>query len=169
MVLEQKSEFEMKMIQVVEPKIHEVGLKLYDLTWNSRSATMVIYIFDEKTDTANLDDCIKVDRALSQTFEESDFIPENVTLEVSSPGIYRHLSTIEHFQKAIGQTVLFQLNKKIDEVLYPDFPKALRNNLKIKAKLCDATDTGVAIDLKELKIDIPYNQIKKANIDQESN
>ena len=59
--------------------------------------------------------------------------------------------------------------KKIDEEKYPDFPKVLRNNLKLKVLLEKATDTKLLVDVKGVKIEIPYEQIKKANLETDIN
>ena len=97
--------------------------------------------------------------------ETEAWIPENFTLEVSSPGLYRVLTTVKHFQDVVGQEVLLHLLAKIDEVKYPEFPKALRNNLKLKAKLISVTSEGVVVDAKGAIVEILYEQIKKANLE----
>jgi ribosome maturation factor RimP len=101
--------------------------------------------------------------------ESESWIPENFTLEVSSPGLFRNLSTLEHFKGVVGQDVTLGLAKKIDETVYPEFPKVLRNNLKIKVKLLDVNDEGVVVDARGVKIDVPFTQIKKANLETDFN
>ena len=124
---------------------------------------------DPKTKTALIEDCIKVDRAFSPFIESETWMPENLTLEVSSPGLFRYLTTIEHFKGVIDQDVTLALTKKIDEVVYPDFPKVLRNNLKIKVKLIDVKEETILFDAKGVRVEIPYSQIKKANLETDFN
>jgi ribosome maturation factor RimP len=102
--------------------------------------------------------------------ETENWIPENFTLEVSSPGLYRGLSTLAHFKSVVGEEIMLHLVKKIDEEKYPDFPKALRNNLKIKVKLESVGEaTSIVVDAKGVKVEVPFEQIKKANLETDIN
>lgn len=142
---------------------------MYDLEWHAPSGELRLFIMDPKTKTAVLDDCVRVDRAFNPYMETETWIPDNFTLEVSSPGLFRGLTTVEHFKGVVGQDITLGLTKKIDETVYPDFPKALRNNLKIKVKLVEANDEGLVIDAKGVQVNVPYTQIKKANLETDFN
>ena len=80
--------------------IEECGLELYDLEFAAGSSTLRVFIRDPQTNSAEIDDCVKVDRAFSPYCEELEWIPDNFVLEVSSPGIYRGLKKLEHFEVA---------------------------------------------------------------------
>jgi ribosome maturation factor RimP len=71
---------------------------------------------------------------------------------------------------SVGQDVMLTLVKKIDEVQAPDFPKALRNNLKIKVKLLNVVDDqSINIEAKGSVVSIPFTQIKRANLETDIN
>jgi ribosome maturation factor RimP len=156
---------ELKFFDLTSKILSENNLELYEMEWNASSGNLVVYVVNPETKTAVLEDCVKVDRGFTPYMETETWIPDNFTLEVSSPGLYRILTTVKHFQDVVGQEILLHLVSKIDEVKYPDFPKALRNNLKLKAKLVSATDTEVVVDAKGAIVEIPYEQIKKANLE----
>lgn len=160
---------ELKFFEMTQKILEELNLKLYDLDWHGPSGDLKIYIINPETNTAVLDDCVKVDRAYNPFVETETWIPDNLTLEVSSPGLFRGLTSVEHFRSVIDQDVTLNLVKKIDEAKYPDFPKALRNNLKIKVKLLEVSDTGIVVDAKGVRVDIPFDQIKKANLETDFN
>lgn len=160
---------ELKFFRHLKTILPDLGLELYDLDWAPSSGQLTIYIFNSETKTAVLDDCVKVDRALSPFIDEDGEMPENLTLEVSSPGLYRHLNTISHFKGVIGEHVLLTLLTKISEEQSPDLPKALRNNLKIKFYLKEVKDEGVVVMTKDVDVFIPFAQIKKANLETEIN
>ncbi len=92
-------------------------------------------------------------------------MPETLTLEVSSPGLYRHLSSVDHFVTACGEDVTLTLTQKIDDSQYNNFPKAFKNSTKFKAALIKADQDNIEIDLKGCLITVPYSQIKKANVE----
>ncbi len=164
-----RSGLEQRFFELSSKILSEQNLEMYDLEWHAPSGELRLFIMDPKTKTAVLDDCVRVDRAFNPYMETETWIPDNFTLEVSSPGLFRGLTTVEHFKGVVGQDITLGLTKKIDETVYPDFPKALRNNLKIKVKLVEANDEGLVIDAKGVQVNVPYTQIKKANLETDFN
>ena len=164
-----RSGMELKFFDIATAILNELNLEMYDLEWNAPSGELRLFIMDPKTKTALIEDCVKVDRAFSPYIESESWMPENLTLEVSSPGLFRYLTSVDHFKGVEGQEVTLALVKKIDESIYPDFPKVLRNNLKIKVKLLETTDEGIVVDARGVKIELPFTQIKKANLETDFN
>lgn len=164
-----RSGLELKFFEIAQKVLGELHLELYDLEWIAPSGELRLFIINPATKTALLDDCVNVDRAFNPYIETETWMPENLTLEVSSPGLYRHLSSIEHFKSVIGEDITLNLAKKIDETVYPEFPKALRNNLKIKVKLVSVGEDEIVIDAKGVEVKVPYTQIKKANLETDIN
>ncbi len=160
---------ELKLFELTSKILAENNLELYEMEWNPSSGNLVVFIQNPKTKSAVLEDCVNVDRGFNPYMETETWIPDNFTLEVSSPGLYRVLTTVEHFKSVEGEEVMLHLMKKIDEEKYPDFPKALRNNLKLKVLLDKATDSSLFVDAKGVKVEIPYEQIKKANLETDIN
>lgn len=160
---------ELKLLELTQKILAENNLELYEMEWNATSGNLVVYIQNPTTKSAVLEDCIKVDRAFNPYMETENWIPDNFTLEVSSPGLYRVLTTVEHFKSVEGEEVMLHLLTKIDDEKYPTFPKVLRNNLKLKVLLEKADDKSLLVDAKGTKIEIPYEQIKKANLETDIN
>jgi ribosome maturation factor RimP len=157
---------ELKLLELTQKIVSENNLELYEMEWNASSGNLVVYIQNPKTKSAVLEDCVKIDRGFNPYMETEAWIPDNFTLEVSSPGLYRVLTKIEHFESVKGEEVMLHLLTKIDDVKYPDFPNVLRNNLKLKVVLTNVTETGLTVEIKSgIKIEIPYVQIKKANLE----
>jgi ribosome maturation factor RimP len=156
---------ELRFYELTSKIVSENNLVLYDMQWHAPSGNLTVFIMNAETKSAVLDDCVKVDRAFNPYMESEDWIPENFTLEVSSPGLYRTLSSVEHFQAVVGEDILIQLASKIDEEKYLDFPKAMRNNLKLKVKLQEVLGSGIKVDAKGCLIEVPFEQIKKANLE----
>lgn len=156
---------ELKFLELGQKILTEVGLSLYDLEYITGSSTLRIFIFDPKTETALIEDCATVDRAFTPYVETLDWIPEKFLLEVSSPGVYRNLATKEHFEKAIGQPVRVSLMQKVDDIVVGELPKALKGNRKIIAVLKVLLDKGISLDYEGYEFEIPFEQIKRANLE----
>ena len=164
-----RSGMELKFYEIALKILSDLNLEMYDLEWNAPSGQLSLFIMDPKTKTALIEDCVKVDRAFTPFIEAEAWMPENLTLEVSSPGLFRFLTSLEHFIGVIDQEITLNLTKKIDETIYPEFPKVLRNNLKIKVKLLEVKQESIVFDARGVKVEIPFTQIKKANLETDFN
>ncbi len=156
---------ELKFFELTSKIVTENDLVLYDMQWHAPSGNLTVYIMNADSKSAVLDDCVKVDRAFNPYMETEDWIPDNFTLEVSSPGLYRQLTCVEHFKAVINEDVMLHLVSKVDETKYLDFPKSMRNNLKLKVKLVDVVENGIVVDAKGCVLEVPFEQIKKANLE----
>jgi ribosome maturation factor RimP len=161
----ERSGMEQKFFELSKKVVGELSLELYDMEWVPGSGELRLYIMDIQTKSATLEDCIRVDRAFTPYFESETWMPENVTLEVSSPGLFRELKNLTHFKSVVGEDVLLVLNKAISENQSADFPKSQRNNLKLKAKLLETDNEKIKVEIKDVVLDIPFDQIKRANLE----
>ncbi len=160
---------ELKFYELALKILKENNLELYDLDWNPSSGSLKIFIFDSRTKTATLDDCVRIDRSFNPYIESEEWMPENLTLEVSSPGLFRQLNAIDHFKDIEGEEITLNLLTKIDEARYPDFPKTMRNNLKIKVKLLTTNNDSLSVEARGVLFEVPFTQIKKANLETNFN
>jgi len=167
MVLQiERKGIEKKFFELSQKVVAEQGFELYDMEYFPASWQWRIYIYNEKTNTAVIEDCIKVDKALTPYIDESDWMPENLVLQVSSPGIDRFLKTKEHFERAVGQRVRLVLAKRLVQDQYPEIPKSLKGEKKVVAKLESLDDDGLSLLYRdEYAFFISYEEVKKANVD----
>jgi ribosome maturation factor RimP len=106
--------------------VHEAGMALYDMEYVPQKKFLRLYIINQETKTAVIEECVKVDHFMTPLLEDLNGIPEGITLEVSSPGLYRDLKNRQHFEWSTGmrvkvylQTTTSLLNakgKKITEI-----------------------------------------------------
>ncbi|MCO4793441.1 MAG: hypothetical protein KC493_07010 [Bacteriovoracaceae bacterium] len=157
-----------KFFELCSRIVHEENLDLYDLEYIHGSHQLRIYIQDPETGTAVLDDCIKIDRAMTPFIDNEEWMPAELTLEVSSPGLYRQIRSLEHFKSAIDQKVKLVLTKKLGD-LYPELELS-KKELSAKSvivKLLEVTDEEISIEIENKKLTMKYDWIKKANLETE--
>ena len=88
---------------MLEPVVAKLGYELVRiLTIGQKNPTLQIMI--DRLDGENIvvDDCATVSRAVSELLDEKDPIAGQYSLEVSSPGLDRPLTKIEHFKRFAG-------------------------------------------------------------------
>ena len=165
---EERQGLEKRFFDLSVKVVTEQGLKLYDMDYFPGNGEWRIFIYNENTDTAVIEDCVKVDKALTPYVEESDWMPENLTLEVSSPGIDRPLRTKTHFERVVGDSVKIVLVKRFTSELFPGLPKSLKGEKKVVAKLVSLNDDGLTLSYRdEFSFSLGFADIKKANQEPE--
>ncbi len=159
------SPLEQRFYDGINELITALPVDIYDLEYVTGSKTLRLYIIDRNTGSATLDDCVVVDRALSDWFEEQEWIPEEIILEVSSPGIYRSLHTEQDFMDAKGELVKCEFRRKIKADDFGTTDKRLLEQKKVVGILKEVSPEIAHIEFFEQEYQIPFALLKKINIE----
>ena len=103
-----------ELANLLGPAIERLGYELVDLEARLGGKGGLVRLYIDKPDGIDLDDCEKVSLAVSALLDVEDPIPGNYNLEVSSPGLDRKLTKVEHFQRFEGETVKVQMRFPIE-------------------------------------------------------
>jgi len=91
--------------KLIEPTVERLGYELTDLEVRLSGKGGLLRLTIDKPDGIDLDDCEKVSHAVGALLDVEDPVPSDYNLEVSSPGLDRKLTKIEHFQRFEGETL----------------------------------------------------------------
>lgn len=155
---------EKKLFEACLPVVREQGYLLYDLEYLTSQKLLRLYIMDPATKSAVIEDCVKVDHALTPVFEANEWIPSEIVLEVGSPGVYRHVDDLSHFQMGLGETHTVTIMGNLESA-----PKKIASAKKFRGVLKEATPAEVKLETEDGLVVIPLNQIKKAGLDPDFN
>jgi ribosome maturation factor RimP len=103
-----------ELAKLLEPAVERLGYELADLEVRLGAKGGLIRVFIDKPEGIDLDDCQKVSLAVSALLDVEDPVPGNYNLEVSSPGLDRKLTKVEHFQRFEGETLKVQMRFPIE-------------------------------------------------------
>jgi ribosome maturation factor RimP len=156
---------ELKFQELCRPIVEGCGLILYHLEYHTGSKLLRLYVMNPQTQSAVIEDCVKVDHALSEPFEKEDWIPKEVTLEVSSPGVYRPLSEMKHFEMSLNQMVAITITGQLPETLNPKLKPNKLKQKKYRGTLQHVASEYVELKEENEKLTIPFELIKKAQLD----
>lgn len=162
---QERSGLEKKFFLMCEPVVQEAGYRLYDLEYVSTQKLVRLYIQDPRTGSALIEDCVKVDHALTEPFEKETWIPEDVVLEVSSPGVYRHIANLEHFKMSVGEILAVVIMGQLSEEQTEKAPKGIKGEKKFRGKLLEVGADDFTILVKDFPLKLTYKQVKKVNLD----
>ena len=141
---------EEKVEKLLEPKIQEIGYELYDVEYAKEGKNYFLRIIIDKPEGIDLNDCEKVNNAITDMLDEANYIKEQYFLEVSSPGIERVIRKEKHLKQNIGQEVQVKL-----------FRKDLNGKKEYQGKLLDYTSENITIQTSEEKINIERKNISQ--------
>jgi ribosome maturation factor RimP len=103
-----------ELAKLLEPAVERLGYELADLEVRLGAKGGLIRVYIDKPEGIDLDDCQKVSLAVSALLDVEDPVPGNYNLEVSSPGLDRKLTKVEHFQRFEGETLKVQMRFPIE-------------------------------------------------------
>lgn len=142
------------------------GCYLYDIEFvgAGKGRTLRIFIDKDAEGGISLEDCSNVSKAVNEVLEkDEDVIPGAAyTMEVSSPGLERHLVRPWHFQKAVGKKVYIKTSKALESVGIAD--KKWKSAKTVEDVIESADEQGVKFVIKDVELKIPYSLIEKAKV-----
>ncbi|AJC87218.1 ribosome maturation factor RimP [Campylobacter insulaenigrae] len=131
----------------LEALCKEVQLEFYDDELVNENGKKIYRIYVQKQGGVNLDDCAKLSEILSPILDVESPVNGEYFLEVSSCGLERKLSKVEHFTKSVNELVKITTNDKE----------------KIEAKILSVDDKNINLELLNgEKVIINFDAIKKA-------
>lgn len=102
-----------ELARLLEPALERLGYELSDLEVRLTGNEGLVRVFIDKPDGIDLEDCEKVSLVVSALLDVEDPVPGKYHLEVSSPGLDRKLTKVEHFQRFVGKVVKVQMRLPI--------------------------------------------------------
>ena len=141
-----------ELLKLLEPAIERLGYELSDLEVNVGGKHGVLRVFIDKSDGIGLADCEKVSLAVSALLDVEDPLPGHYNLEVSSPGLDRKLTKIEHFQRFEGETVKVQMR----------FP--IEGRRRFRGTLVSSDDENIVVDVDGESHTLPVATIDTARL-----
>jgi ribosome maturation factor RimP len=141
-----------ELLKLLEPAVERLGYELADLEVRLGGKGGLIRVFIDKPEGIDLDDCEKVSLAVSALLDVEDPVPGNYNLEVSSPGLDRKLTKIEHFQRFAGETVKVQMR----------FP--VEGRRRFRGTLVSSDDENIVVEVDGESHSLPLKTIDTARL-----
>ena len=141
--------------KLAEPTLEAMGIQLIDVEYRFEGRWVLRLLID-RPKGVTVDDCAAASGALAPLLESEDPIPNEYSLEVSSPGLFRPLRKPKHFRQAIGKEAKLSLA-----------PGALpeRRQRQLRGTIAAATEEAVTLDLDGERMELPFEQIRNAKLD----
>jgi ribosome maturation factor RimP len=142
--------------KIIERVAAREGLELVHWEAVGPTGNFVLRIYIDKPGGVSHGDCELVSNQVGTLLDVEDLIPHRYVLEVSSPGIERGLYKRADYERFTGSRIKLRTSEPIN---------GQRN---FRGRLIGLVDDNVRLDADDRgEIEIPYEQIVKANIEYE--
>jgi ribosome maturation factor RimP len=94
----------------LEQLIEDSGFELAELTAPVVGGRQIVRIYIYSPDGVTLDDCARISRQVSDRLDTDDPVAGRYTLEVSSLGLDRPLTTLRDFRRRVGEKMAVTYN-----------------------------------------------------------
>ena len=90
---------------LILPTVNDLGCSLWDVEYVKEGARQILRVTIDKDNGVDINDCEAVHRGIDPILDETDPIPVQYYLEVSSPGVERDLTRPFHFDVCMGSKI----------------------------------------------------------------
>lgn len=143
--------------RICEPLIAAEGMELLEVEYLREGGRWVLRLFiDKPGGVVGLEECAIGSRAVDVALDVEDFIPNEYSLEVSSPGLEKPLTRPPHFVRAKGKLVRI---KTFSALFTPP-----RKNFV--GTIVDVSAVGLTLEVEGAgRFDIAFADIAKARLE----
>ena len=142
-----------KLQGILKSTVASIGYELWGYEFRSQSGGPLLCVFVEKDTGVLVDDCSRINRQLRAVLEVETNLGDQLTLEVSSPGIERTLYCLSHYQRYLGHRVKVRLARARDNC---------RNFIGVIEDIDEEEKVVIATEQETLHIALP--EIEKARL-----
>lgn len=128
-------------------------IEVVDVRCSGRGGKGLVQVFLDKEGGITLDDLTHINRYLSKEMDTWDVGTGAYMLEVSSAGLERPLTKLEHYVRFIQHSVKIELHEAMDD-----------NRRKYTGIIQGVQGDIISLETETGMVTIPYDKIKKANL-----
>ncbi|XWK86600.1 MAG: ribosome maturation factor RimP [Phormidium sp.] len=144
-----------QIIEIANPIAEALCLEVVGIVFHTNQSPPVLRVdIRNPVQDTSLDDCERMSRALETSLDATDVIPDAYVLEISSPGISRHLSSDREFISFKGFTVLVNTSEPYE------------GKSEWRGKLIKRDETSVYLNQKGRAIAIPRPLITRVQLEE---
>jgi len=150
----QNSELVDRINELCADATRSTGIEIADVQLRGAGKARLLRVFIDKPEGVTHADCELVSQKLSQLLDEQNVMPEeSYTLEVSSLGAERKLSTERDFARVIGKTVALTVRSSPDK------------SEQFEGKLVSANAGQIGIEVRQGEVrQVPLEQLLRAKL-----
>lgn len=125
-------EIKQKIRDLITDPLQKEGIAIADLVISRYRNNNALRLFIYSDNGTTLDECARVSNIIGEIIEGTDLFEKGYTLEVSSPGLDRPLTTFNDFKYRAGEKVKISFTDKNKKKISAEIVGAENNNILLK-------------------------------------
>lgn len=153
-----------KVEKIAQEIAEREGCLLYDIEHSGSGRGRIVRVYIDKENGVGIEDCSNVSKGLNLRLDVEDVVPgEGYNLEVSTPGLDRHLRKPWHFEKAVGKKIFVQLSKSLGSLNATE-DKGMISMKKFEALLKSMEGENLTFDIRSQEVKVPLSAVEKSKL-----
>jgi ribosome maturation factor RimP len=140
---------------LLQAPIAGLGFQLLEADFKFQGRWLLRLVIDSDKGI-NLVDCGAVSELAGRILDVEDPIEQEYSLEVTSPGVFRHLSTPRHFEQSVGKIFRCHLARGVMEE---------RDNRMVRGKIEGVEGGEVVVSDGGESLHLPIDALRSARLD----
>ena len=146
-----------KVVNIIKPELDAMGVEVVELEVSGFSGKPLVRMYIDRLGetsascTLKVEDCENVTRSVQRLLDVENVFPGNYTLEVSTPGLERSVSTVSDYKRFKGK-----LSKVILKKEGPDS--------YFTGRITDTVENDIIFNVDGHERRVNIADIKKANL-----
>lgn len=141
--------------ELAEPLTAEHGVDLLDVEVKGQRGSRVVRVVVDSETGVGVDTCAEVSRDLERRLDEADPVAGRYTLEVTSPGATRPLTTPRDLRRNVGRSV---------RVVRTGDAVAAGAAGEVTGELIAVDEHGITLDVDGEAISLPLSDVEHARV-----
>jgi len=141
-----------KLAELLNPILEDLGFEMVRVRLSSGDPSTLQIMADRLDGPIGVDELAEINTSVGTILDVEDPIPENYTLEISSPGIDRPLTRIKDFDSFQGFEAKIETTELID------------GRRRFKGVLAGVNNDEVLINLEEGTIGLKFTWLSEARL-----
>lgn len=150
-----ESEMAERVEALLQAPIAGIGFQLLEAEFRFRGRWLLRLVIDSDKGI-NLVDCGAVSELAGRILDVEDAIDQEYSLEVTSPGVFRPLKTLRHFEQSVGKIFRCRLASGVMEE---------RNNRMVRGKIEGVEGGEVVVSDGGESLHLPIDALRSARLD----
>jgi ribosome maturation factor RimP len=147
-----KSYMDKKLAELLNPILEDLGFEMVRVRLSSGDPSTLQIMADRLDGPIGVDELAEINTSVGTILDVEDPIPENYTLEISSPGIDRPLTRIKDFDSFQGFEAKIETTELID------------GRRRFRGVLAGVNNDEVLINLEEGTIGLKFTWLSEARL-----
>jgi len=152
MMFQTTAQIEEAVFEIAERSLKQIGGYVLDVTLRGSRGSQVMVITADTETGITLDELTQVSREIESALDQTDYLTDRYTLQVTSPGLDWPLTTARDFRRRKGEKV------RLEHIL-PEPPSPMEGEIQ------KASEDAVTIQNEtQGELAIPYDHIVRGKV-----